>query len=225
MNHIHLPSCKSTFEVLKSNYDYTNILVSCEKQTQGRGRGLNTWDFFNNSIAMSFNANATKVLTLTSIEIGVLICDFFKHTKNIDLNLKWPNDITKNESKVGGILIESFKDTYLIGIGLNTYLNSNEKFNDYKIKAASIFDAQINLDKEKICNELCIYIHQNRFSDMNLLIKKFNSLCFHLNKEVQIYDGDNITGIFIGLNPDGSAIIKNSKEVKSVYSGSLKLLV
>lgn len=225
MNHIHVSSCKSTFEVLKSNYDYSKLLVSCDKQIKGRGRGHNTWDFFNNSIAMSFSASSSKVLTLTSIEIGVLICDFFRETKQMDLKLKWPNDIIKNDLKVGGILIESFNETYLIGIGLNTYLETNEEFNDYKISAGTLFDNEVTLDKEKICKELCIYIHKNRFIDMDLLIKRFNSLCFHFNKEVEIYDGDNIAGVFKGLNTDGSAIIQSSFQTKSVYSGSLRLLV
>lgn len=225
MNHIHVSNCESTFKVLKNNYDYSQILVSCDKQIKGRGRGHNTWDFFNNSIAMSFSASASKVLTLTSIEIGVLICDFFKETANIDLKLKWPNDIIKKDLKVGGILIESFNDTYLIGIGLNTFLEKNEEFNDYKISAGALFENKVTLDKEKICKELCIYIHKNRFKDMNLLIEKFNALCFHFEKKVEIYDGDNITGVFKGLNTDGSAIIQSSFETKSVYSGSLRLLV
>lgn len=225
MNHIHVSSCESTFEILKSNYDYSDILVSCDMQLNGRGRGHNTWDFYKHSIAMSFNANASKVLTLTSIETGVLICDFFKQSQDIDLQLKWPNDIIKNDLKVGGILIESFDDTFLIGIGLNTYLEVNESFNDYKVSGGTLLDKEVTLDKEKMCKELCIFIHKNRFTDMQLLIQRFNSLCYHFDKEVEIYDGDNTIGIFKGLNKDGSAIIVDSSRTKSVYSGSLRLLV
>jgi BirA family biotin operon repressor/biotin-[acetyl-CoA-carboxylase] ligase len=225
MNHIHVSNCESTFEILKSNYDYSDLLVSCDNQLKGRGRGHNSWDFFKNSIAMSFNAKESKVLTLTSIEIGVLICDYFKQSNNINLNLKWPNDIIKDGLKVGGILIESFNDTYLIGIGLNTYLEANESFNTYKVAAGNLFDNEQNINKEKTCKDLCVYIHKNRFSNMDMLIKRFNSLCFHFNKEVEIYDGDNIVGVFKGLNSDGSAIIENSLTTKSVYSGSLRLLV
>lgn len=226
MKHIHVQSCRSTFELLKENYDYENILVSCDKQTQGRGRGSNSWDFFEGSIAMSFNLKPTEVLTLTSIEMGVLICSFFKEELNIQLNLKWPNDIIKDDKKVGGLLIENFKDTYLLGIGLNSYLNNTEAFSEnYKVKAGTIFKEKPNLNKKDLIASLCKFIHKNRIKNMNSITQQFDNLCFHKNKTVQIYDGDNIIGEFLGINTDGSAVIRSEFETKNIYSGSLRLLV
>lgn len=226
MKHIHVKSCGSTFEVLKENYDYENILVSCDEQIQGRGRGSNSWDFFSESIAMSLNLIPSEVLTLTSIEMGVLICNFFEIEFDINLQLKWPNDIIKDGKKVGGILIESFKDTYLLGIGLNTSLRKNEVFNtSYKVEAGTIFPEGLSFSKKELTLKIASFIHKNRSKDMLYLTEQFKALCFHTNKKVEIYDGDNIIGTFIGINTDGSALIKNEKETKSVYSGSLKLLI
>lgn len=226
MKHIHMKSCKSTFEVLKDNYNYESILVSCEEQTSGRGRGSNTWDFFEGSIAMSLNLVPTEILTLTSIEMGVLTCHFFKAHYNLDLSLKWPNDIILNGKKVGGLLIESFKDTYLLGIGLNVIIKKDEALNrNYKFKAASIFNSDFELIKKDLSFKICKYIHSNRIKDMTVITEEFKKLCFHTNMNIEIYDGDNIKGQFLGVNTDGSAIVKTNLETKSIYSGSLRLLI
>ena len=58
MKHLHLKKCKSTFSELKKYIDNEYILVSTELQTNSRGRGNNSWDFFKNSVAMSFNIKA-----------------------------------------------------------------------------------------------------------------------------------------------------------------------
>ena len=225
MKHLHLKECQSTFSELKKHIDYGSVLVSTQLQTGGRGRGNNSWDFFKNSVAMSFNILPHKERTLTALEIGILITQFFSKNFSINLSLKWPNDIIKNNKKVGGILIESFADHLLVGIGLNTILDDSETFNDYKVSAGVIFDDNNSFSRESLCYELATYIHSNRIKEASQVKVLYDKICFHINKKIEIYDGDNIIGIFKGINKDGSAIIENDIELKNVYSGSLRLLI
>jgi len=225
MKHLHLKECKSTFSELKKHIDNENVLVSTQLQTGGRGRGNNSWDFFKSSVAMSFNIKAHKERTLTALEVGILITQFFNTAFSIDLSLKWPNDIIRNNKKVGGILIESFSDHLLVGIGLNTVLDSSESFSDYKVSAGVIFDDKDSFSRKELCYDLANYIHNNRINKAAQVKELYDKVCFHIDKKVEIYDGDNIIGIFKGINKDGSAIIENDIELKNVYSGSLRLLI
>ena len=132
MHHIHFDQCESTQNYLKNNWDelivnHENILISTDHQTKGIGRRGNSWKELSNSLFLSFSLSANEVLTLTSLEIGVLIVDFISQKFNTDLRLKWPNDIlTKDGHKCGGVLCNVVeKNQIIVGIGLN--LGAHEK--------------------------------------------------------------------------------------------------
>lgn len=221
MKHIHLKSCPSTFKELEK---YSNALVSTDEQTSGKGRGDNLWHNFNHSLAMSFTSHPNSNLGMTSIEVGTLIVLFFKEKFDIQLSLKWPNDIIKDQKKVGGILIKSSNKNFMIGIGLNLLLDKNEEFQNYKIPAGTIFNKSFNVSKKDLSFQLARFIEDNRITQQDVLIRLFNQYCFHLNKEVEIYDGDNCRGKFIGIDTTGAALIKSDSDIKQVYSGSLRLV-
>ena len=59
MNHLKLNSCPSTQSYLrdfleKFDGDQQILVSSLKKQTQGKGRGSNTWSTLDHSVAMSF---------------------------------------------------------------------------------------------------------------------------------------------------------------------------
>ena len=63
------------------------VLVSSTKQTQGKGRGSNTWLTLDHSVAVSFVLLETP--TLTPLFIGVQVIKFIKEKFNKILYLKW----------------------------------------------------------------------------------------------------------------------------------------
>lgn len=138
-------------------------IVVTDIQTNGKGtRGRNWYTNEENNIAVSFilhtNCNIRNLENIT-IEIAKTIIEVFKKLYNIELKIKYPNDIIFNDKKIGGILVETkisqeIVSELVIGIGLNTI---QQKFpNEIKEIATSIkneFD--IEIDREIVIAEFC----------------------------------------------------------------------
>lgn len=208
---------------LKSNN--SEVFVCAKTQNQGRGRGKNKWIFTENSLACSFTLKPFEKITLTSLEVGILICDFFKEAYEKEIFLKWPNDlINSSGEKVGGILF-NFSDGVLIaGPGINLenspMLAEREAFPPGKVFEKS--DKIINYEFGK---SLFSYILEHRILKSSEIIHRWNEKCFHINKNVQIVDNSKkYTGLFRGINEDGGAILSCDDQSELVFNGSLFLI-
>ena len=112
---------------LASRPQENGTVVIAEKQTQGRGRLSRKWTSPSGGIWMSvilrpeFEISASTLFPMiSSLALAIAIEKVLK----IKPQLKWPNDLTINDKKVAGILVdasvESGKIDYLIlGVGIN----------------------------------------------------------------------------------------------------------
>uniref|UniRef100_UPI0035658D9C biotin--[acetyl-CoA-carboxylase] ligase n=1 Tax=Halobacteriovorax sp. TaxID=2020862 RepID=UPI0035658D9C len=227
IEHLHFEECESTQIILKnelnSRSSIPNLLVSSEKQTKGRGRSGNVWDSTENSIAMSFVIEPNSVLTLTSLELGAIICNYFK---DYSLQLKWPNDIlNSNQMKCAGLLCQTYQDKILVGLGLNYGPSETlEKSSQYKFGRSHITDNQIDRSNiEQITLSIYSFIINNRLTSEET-ISAWNTHCSHLGQNVEIRDDKNVDkGIFKGIGQNGEALIESKGLIKKIYSGSLFL--
>jgi len=229
MHHVHLESTESTQTYLKENLQELrsvehNVLISTSRQTSGFGRSGSEWEFLENALAFSFTLEPNEELTLTSLEIGVLLTKFFKDYDNLELLLKWPNDLLSPEqAKVGGILC-NYKDpkTILVGIGINLgKMNIPKDKFPYPVDSLSNDLLLKEEDYMEIPRAIYDYILTNRIRK-DALKKFWNNVCIHLHKEVSIIDGDLKTvGIFRGIDHDGSALLDVDGKMTKVITGSL----
>lgn len=139
----------STQDEIKRRNDLENgTVIIAESQTKGKGTHGRVWYTENSykNIAMTFvlfpNVNISKFEDITVI-IAKCIVKTFKKLYNINLDIKYPNDIVINSKKIGGILTETKVigqnvEKLYVGIGLNIL---QEKFNeDIKNIASSIIN-------------------------------------------------------------------------------------
>ena len=235
MYHTHFNIIHSTQVYLRDNlvelkgHD-NEILISTNEQTLGVGRKGNHWDSYPNSIAMSFTIRPNPVPTLTPIEIGILIIDFFKSEYNIPIRLKWPNDLLTNEGlKCGGIIAQYIdSETVIAGLGLNlgAHLNSETPIH-YKHGLGNISNAiELNLEDQKsIPAKLYQFILKNRIYNEQEMQARFSTLCIHIGKNVKIDDdGAFYEGSFKGIGKNGEALVEINGTKHSFLSSSLKIL-
>lgn len=217
---IHLSECDSTQDVLKeqlTKFSPTDqILVSCDNQIAGRGRGENKWSPLPGGLFFSFNLEAHPVMSYTAIELSVILADFFEE-KGQSLKLKWPNDLWNSElKKCGGILVQGTQQQFLAGIGLNLF-SDNSDF-------GGITPAGFPVDKKSYSLELVNYIHSHRIPDVKELRRKWLLRCGHLNAIVKIIEGEEtFDGVFQGLGDFGEALVCQNGETKKIFNGSLRI--
>jgi BirA family biotin operon repressor/biotin-[acetyl-CoA-carboxylase] ligase len=219
IKHVHVNECDSTQNLIKEQLsDKTgpqHILVSCENQTAGRGRGDKTWLTMPGTLCFSLSVVPHAVTSFTALELSVLIAQFFKK-KGKEIKLKWPNDLLIENKKCCGILIQSSQDQMFAGIGVNLF-SENEDF-------AGIYETEFEIDKKYWSHEIAEFIYAHRFTDTVNLKLEWMQTCSHINEKVTITESDEVlTGIFVGLGEHGEALLKTSEGIRSIYNGTLRL--
>ena len=218
----------STNNYIRKNLDKLDnySLVMAKHQTKGKGRITRSWYDDRNSLTSSMLIKNVKgepkhLSLIASYAV-------FKALKelNLDVLIKWPNDIFLNNKKLCGILIETIitdKIDAIIGFGINT----NTKAFPESLNATSIFlEKGIEVDNLKISKRVCELVveayEKMEFSDI-IKINKDNA--YLMGKKVRLnYYGDGIEGIVKDLDESGNIIIDTGISQIGVFSGELTLI-
>jgi BirA family transcriptional regulator, biotin operon repressor / biotin---[acetyl-CoA-carboxylase] ligase len=227
MRHIHLDSCSSTQDYLKKLMEkeaqVVPTIVSTSNQTEGHGRRGNSWLFFENSLAFSFTLKPHDILTLSSLEIGILIIQFFE-SMGVKLKIKWPNDLMNEAGeKCGGIIQQFMHDQLVVGVGINLS-RKGAPLPQTEIPIGSI---EIKMDSSKRSQlpfEIVKFINSQRLKTEEIM-NLFRDYHIYQDQMVTITDeGKLVTGKFIGLGEFGEALIQNSQEkIEKLLTGTLRL--
>lgn len=128
IRHFHFKTLSSTqdcaFELLEAG-EQAPFFVTADQCTALRGRRGRHWEFEpSRSLAMSLSLVAGSRINLSgfSLVVGLAVLEFLKPE---NLLLKWPNDIMKDDHKLGGILIDSRLSKksvqVIVGVGINLF--------------------------------------------------------------------------------------------------------
>ena len=238
------PSVDSTnreAERLFSNGAEPPFAVFTHKQTAGKGRLGRKWHSQANqnlycSIMFSPNTQPEKLQSFT-LWAGIEICRSLKALiPNLDLKIKWPNDLYCNGKKVSGILTEARIDsdrmhTLILGLGLN--INSTPKSFPKEIQSiATSLRAETNQSYDM--NAMSIEIIQSTIraykkciknGEKDSLIKAWEAFDYLKNKPVSLTEnGQKISGLALGINAYGALQVrKNNGSIHSIHSGDVTL--
>lgn len=149
---------------IKQNIAKNGEIIIANSQTNGKGTHGRKWYTGNNeniafSIVLFPNCNINQFKNLTII-IANCIVDTLKKLYNINVNIKYPNDIIYNNLKLGGILTQTTTinekvKTLIIGIGLNVnQLDFAEEISEIATSLKREFN-NIEFSKVDIIKEFC----------------------------------------------------------------------
>jgi BirA family biotin operon repressor/biotin-[acetyl-CoA-carboxylase] ligase len=221
IKHVHVNDCDSTQDLLKEQLNNLaspeQILVSCENQLRGRGRGENKWTGMPGTICMSLNIKPHREMSYTALELSVLVAKFFE-ARGKTLQLKWPNDLwDESGKKCGGILVQGTQSHLLAGVGLNLFTSDDE--------FGSVYGSGFELDKKVWSKDIAAFILENRFEDTEILREEWLKRCGHLNQRVRVTESSDIyEGVFVGIGLHGEALIESENETLRIYNGSLRII-
>ncbi len=219
-----LQTCSSTNDVAIKNAkkglpEGTSYLSY--SQTKGRGRNNNKWESMKGNLFLStiFRPTLSKIKwQQLSLIIGLSILETLIKLgvdKNI-IELKWPNDVLVEKSKISGVLLESFDDFIVAGIGLNVL---NNPHNDRKWNTTKLHDHTDNdFSIKYIANEMLNLIFKNYSIWEN---KGLNFFRNNINNKIVIKlnsQSVDISGFFLGIGDNGSLKIKVGSENLEYYS-------
>lgn len=228
-------SIDSTNKYLKSKINeknYGTIVISNE---QTNGYGKNDRQFISNKdtgIYMSILINpnclieeSLKIAILTSVAVLSAI----KSVYNLDVKLKWVNDIILNDLKVGGILCESqinlnnnIIDNMIVGIGINV-----KEFDfppSLKNIATSIENnTNIKISRNELISEIINFFDLYFIDNKNYLnLYKENS--YVLGKDITVIQNDRqFFAKAIDIDDNGSLIVQEQEKIIKLISSDISI--
>jgi biotin-[acetyl-CoA-carboxylase] ligase BirA-like protein len=238
MNHYHFKELNSTQDFIineiiekKSHESFIPTLVTCDKQSAGKGRKGNEWSFFLNSLAMSCTFQARfDPESLLALWLANTIHEFLLQKTDNHIALKWPNDFyikTKNEQfkKCGGLIVHQRNSLSIIGFGLNLHSNNYAESNNEHPQFGYV---SVDEDPQTLAKNLYQYLLDQSAlqaqQSAGFIKDSFLKKCFHMKKNVQIIDGANtFIGESVGIDQYGGLTIKlhSSNSLHTVYNGSV----
>lgn len=218
IRHVHVNECDSTQDLLKEQLNQNTsetLIVSCENQISGRGRGENKWKSMPGTICLSLNIKPHVAMSFTALELSVIVAKFFE-SKAKRVQLKWPNDLwDEHGKKCGGILVQGSQNQLYAGIGINLFSDDGE--------FGGVFAGPFDVDKKVWSRELAEYILANRYESTELLKRDWLTRCGHLNQLVRVTEAAEVyEGVFQGIGEHGEALVCSDSQINHIYNGSLR---
>jgi len=227
-----------------------NNLQVClaEYQNSGRGRRGRKWvSPFGSHIYMSMYWYLEQGMTAAmglSVVSALAVSDAIKELYEIDVQLKWPNDIYFGGVKLAGILIDLEGQALepchcVIGIGLN--INMPEKSADQvdqpwtDLQEAIINNialrggaSESNIDRDELAatliTKLSLRLQQHQSEGMTTMVNEWAQHDFYLNKSVRLITGTREKrGVCRGINNQGALLLEVDDQIFPIYGGEVSL--
>lgn len=213
-------------------------LAVADMQTAGRGRRGRTWESPpGSSIYMSILLRpdiipgAAPMLTLVmacSVAEGISDCE------NVDIRIKWPNDVIAGGKKLVGILTEmSTQIDYInhvtIGVGINVNMTEfPENIRDtatslrletgHKVRRAPLIAAIMKRFEENYAVFL-------KTQDMSGLMEKYSGMLINLDRDVLVLGAeDSYKAHALGIDRQGELIVRREDGTEEkIYAGEVSV--
>ena len=214
-------------------------LVISEKQTHGKGRLDRKWVSPSGGIWLSlilhpeFEISASTLFPLVaSLALSISIETILK----IKPKLKWPNDVTVNDKKVAGILVdasvESGKIDYLIlGVGINfkinpTYVEKMIKHTTNYYGVTTLLKKTENKNPIKLVQRFLVELEKLYRLSLKkkpaFLIKEWTRRSSTIGRSITItLPDETLRGKALRVDDDGALVISNNGKTRRVIVGDV----
>ena len=215
----------------------SGLVVTAKKQTAGKGRRGRSWEspadenlYFSILLRPSLEPEKAPMLTL------VMAYSVAKSLQKEDIQvlIKWPNDLVCSGKKVCGILTEmnlsgAQVEDVIVGVGLN--VNTMKFPDELEDKATSLRKETL---RELECGELLQLIlkefdkqYQRFLENQNLefLQEDYNAMLINRGREVMVLEpGKEYLAKALGINKFGELLVqKEDGSTEEVFAGEVSV--
>ena len=204
----------NTQEIAHKKYVDKPVLIVAKRQTKGRGRKGNEWINSDQALACSFAFKRESKKIEESLLPLIASYEFSELLPDLNISLKWPNDLIYKEKKIAGLLIEKYDQLFVVGLGVNFFWKKPEV-----LSAGALFDQNqssnfINMIAENWAKNLIVSTNKD-FFDLN----KYKLKCTTIGKLVEYGEG---RGWVQDIGNDGSLSVKTeSGDIVFIYESMI----
>jgi BirA family transcriptional regulator, biotin operon repressor / biotin---[acetyl-CoA-carboxylase] ligase len=120
--YLYEPECESTQLLLLGSGLPEGAVAVTDHQTRGRGRVGRSWEAPAGSsllVSVLLHPSPGRPHPELSLVAALATAETVESATGLSTQIKWPNDVMLNRSKVAGILSELSEGTIAVGIGMN----------------------------------------------------------------------------------------------------------
>jgi BirA family biotin operon repressor/biotin-[acetyl-CoA-carboxylase] ligase len=226
-------------ELAAESPDGTTTLVLADRQTDGRGRGSNRWWSAEGALTFSVLLKPNLIDLPTnrwpqaSLTAGLAVCDAVESlVSDVNLSLKWPNDVFLAGRKLCGILVEANdgrERSLIIGIGVNVNNSVLTAPADIRDKAVALCDFATTPTRRidvLVAILKCLATRLERLSTgspssgIDVLRHDWRSRCLLTGRKVHLeLPLGRVVGICRGIDDDGALMLETDAGLERCVSG------
>ena len=250
LDNVPLQSCTLLETVDSTNYEVDRRLsqnspvplaVLAHKQTQGRGRLGREWHSDNTGnlyMSIGFRPEAeSTAISLFSLWAGVRIAETLRKLLEIEVMVKWPNDLQVEGRKIAGILCEAKLElgrvqALVFGFGLNVNQDASSLPSGLRTPANSLKSilgeiAPIHGITAKVIEAvLAAYEDCSKAAGGTALQSTFHSLDALSGRPIEIQAGNCLkSGVARGIDEDGNLLLETETgTITPISSGDVSIV-
>lgn len=236
-NFIYIDEIDSTNSFLfnDNSIAQNGTVVLAEHQTKGRGRKNREW-YSNAGQNLTFSIllndkRYSKLMNVISLGTAVVVAQTIENLFQLNVEVKWPNDVLINKKKVCGVLIESSSkgnviNKIVIGIGINVNQpNFPGKFDLPPTSIRKEFKEEVS--RERFLSELLNNFEEmleEAFKNSEKVLNDWRAKCKMIGEKIKIVEDSNVKfGVFEDINKDGFLILKSGDKKEIIHFGDVSL--
>ena len=186
------------------------VAVIASSQSDGRGRSGSRWDNADRALAVSVAWPAAgEDRRPFSLMSGVAAV----RALGGGSVLKWPNDVMKGETKVGGILVERSDKGVVAGLGLNLFWAEPPE------EAGAVFDQDPGGEAHREIGALWVAELMAEVETDGWPADEYREACTTLGRSITWEP--NGEGIAAGISQSGALLVKTVSGIEEIHAGSV----
>lgn len=214
------------------------MLLIANSQTAGRGRAGRSWlsapgKSLTFSVAWKLSLPVHALMGLP-LAVGVALAEALAMF-NVNVRLKWPNDVLHEGKKLAGILIESASagqvphdaSWAVIGIGINMSVNDTMSAEIGRPVASIPWLAELDQDMlmATLLSGLAEALVQFEHEGLSAFTRRWNALHAYTGHAVSIIDNGKVLheGVAVGVDDTGRFLLDTATGRIAIMAGDVSL--
>jgi len=209
LHHRSLGSTNTEARRLAAAGTGSGTLVTCDEQTDGRGRQGRAWSSPPGA-ALAYSVVLRRKIEVPGtlpLVVGVAVCEAVERlAPGVEAQVKWPNDVWIEGKKCAGILVEARpQDGWaVIGIGLNLTVDPADLPPEVRAKATSVGNGTTVPAAIEALNDA---LGQRLDAPVNETLAEFGRRDGLRGRRLRWEEG---SGTAAGIDPEGNLLVESS---------------